>query len=204
MPIVRLTDLFGLGCTQGNLDFVNVDVNGDTPLFIDPQALKYLRVDWAKLCVEDIQNFFSLLMTQISKGDSKRALEMLSGLREPNETHLGLSTADARGRTLGPESANDLLKALLKSKAARSGVLTDLEDTALMIDGIGPDIISDITTNIIRSYLIAYTQEMSRRYNIPVEEGIDSGPLWNSDEGIWESEFTSLPMGPKGKILLVP
>jgi hypothetical protein len=38
---------FKLGRTQAELDFVDVDVTGDTPLFIDPQAIRQLPDDWA-------------------------------------------------------------------------------------------------------------------------------------------------------------
>lgn len=52
---------------------------------------------------------------------------------------------------LGTDSAHDVWQAFARSKAAQSGLLTDLEDTVLMIDGVRADIVSDITTNIIRS-----------------------------------------------------
>lgn len=75
-------------------------------------------------------------------------------LREPNETHLGLSAGRSKGRALGTELARDVWKALSQSEAAKSGLLRDLEDTILMVEGISVDIVSDMTTNIIRGPLI--------------------------------------------------
>ncbi len=43
-----------------------------------------------------------------------------------------------------------------RSEAAKSGLLEDLEDTVLMIEGISVDIVSDMATNIVRGPLIRY------------------------------------------------
>jgi hypothetical protein len=42
MPLV--SEYFGIGKTQGELDFVNVPVDADIPLFVDPFAISQ-RVD---------------------------------------------------------------------------------------------------------------------------------------------------------------
>jgi hypothetical protein len=95
-------------------------------------------------------------------------------------------------------------EALSQSEAAKSGLLEDLEDTVLMVDGIDVDIVSDITTNIIREPLIRYTQNMCELYGIPMQEGVNSGPLWDSHERAWYSEFVNLPVAGSGRLLLVP
>jgi hypothetical protein len=82
--------------------------------------------------------------------------------------------------------------------------LEDLEDTVLMIEGISVDIVSDITTNIIREPLIQYTQRMCEQYEIPIHEDVNSGPLWNSQDKTWYSKFVKMPMVPSGRLLLVP
>ena len=115
-----------------------------------------------------------------------------------------LSTAESRGRALGHESAGDVWEAFSQSEAARSGLLEDLEDTVLLVDGISTDIISDITTNIIRQPLIHYTQAACAWYGIPLTQDVDSGPIWDPDTQDWFSEYVSLPMVPSGKLLLVP
>jgi hypothetical protein len=95
-------------------------------------------------------------------------------------------------------------RALTQSGAAQSGLLTDLEETTLLIKGIGVDLVSDITTNIIRAPLIEYTQDMSLQYGIPLKEGVPSGPLWDGNSKTWRNEFTRLPMTREGKLILVP
>ena len=73
-----------------------------------------------------------------------------------------------------------------------------------MISGIGDDLISDMTTNIIRLPQIRYTQEVCAFYEIPMEIDVDSGPYWNLQTRRWESGFVSLPMVANKKLLLVP
>lgn len=73
-----------------------------------------------------------------------------------------------------------------------------------MIPGIDADIVSDITTNVIREPLIRYTQAICQRYGIPTQSGVSSGPLWNPSTGSWFNRFEDLPVTKYGKLLLVP
>lgn len=201
---MRISQFYKLGRTQPTLDFIDVDVNFDTPLFVDPHALRILPNIWAEECVSLVQSFFQTVLNAIHDRNDNLALKLLGVLHEPNETHLGLSKGKSKGRALGPYSARYVWDALRKSEAVKSGLLEDLEDTILMIEGISSDIISDVTTNIIRGPLIQYTQDMSHFYGIQLVKGVNSGPIWDSTGKTWHSHFTSLPMTRCGKILLVP
>jgi hypothetical protein len=200
----RVSTVFKLGRTQAGLDFVDVDIKTDTRLFLSPKALELLPSQWGEECVSLIQSFFSTVLKHIKAGRHSEAEALLGTLKEPNETHLGLSKAKSQGRALGTESAKEVWAALSRSLAAKSGLLRDLEDTVLLIEGVGVDIISDITTNIIRQPLIHYTQEMARQVGIPLTSDIDSGPMWDPAALSWFSEFVELPMTKEGKLLLVP
>jgi hypothetical protein len=151
-----------------------------------------------------VQGFFQTVLNAIKVGDHNKARVLLGQLREPNETRLGLSRGRARGRALGDQSARDVWEALRKSEAVQSGLLEDLEDTILMVEGVADDIVSDITTNLIREPLIRYTQDASVAYGIPLTDGIPSGAMWDPKTKSWYSEFVELPMTPYGKLLLVP
>lgn len=85
---------------------------------------------------------------------------LLSGLHEPNETRLGFTRGRVAGRGVGAGLADDLYESLAASEAVRAdGIIEELEDTALLIPGVGVDLVSDITTNIVRRKLIEFTQE---------------------------------------------
>jgi len=72
-----------------------------------------------------------------------------------------------------------------------------------MLPGIGYDRISDITTNLIRGPLIAYTRVMCEQHGIPMERQ-DSGPLWDATNERWFNSLLDLPRTPTGRLLLVP
>lgn len=201
---MRVSEHFQLGRTQPTLDFVDVDITGDLAVFIDPRALRLLPNEWGGGCVSLIQNFFRTVLSAIGEGNDDDARTLLRSLREPNETHLGLSRDKARGRALGQQSARDVWEALSRSEAVRSGLLEDLEDTILMVEGISTDIVSDIATNIIRGPLIQYTHEVCDTYSIPLTPDVDSGPTWDAQARRWESMLVPLPVANGNKLLLVP
>jgi hypothetical protein len=201
---VKVSALYNLGVSQPHLEFVDVDVDGDIPLFVDPRALRLLESEWADECVALVQDFFSHVLSKIKAHEDSAAQALLAMLGEPNETHLGFSRGQPRGHGLGPQSAVDVWAALSQSEAMQSGLLEDLEDTILMIPGISNDLISDITTNIIRAPLIEFTNLSCEYYEIPQLPDIDSGPLWNPQLHHWHNEFVDLPRVGYRKLLLVP
>ncbi len=111
-------------------------IDTDLRVFVDPRALRLLQTDWGHECVALIQDFFSAVMAAIRDGNDGLAKRLLQNLKEPNETHLGLSTAESRGRALVTNLLEMYGEALSQSEAARSGLLEDLEDTVLLVDGI--------------------------------------------------------------------
>jgi hypothetical protein len=199
---MRVSDRFQLGLGQPALDFVNVDDAGDAPVYIDPRALRLMPTPWGNECVSLIQDFFTHVLESISADRREDAISLLQQLREPNETHLGLSQGRSRGRALGPQTAVQIYDALAASEAVKSKLVADLEETALMVEGIGFDIISDIATNIIRGPLIEYTQQQADLLGIPLEAQ-DSGPMWDP-AGRWYNELQDLPRAGGNKLLLVP
>jgi len=52
---MRVSEYYNLGRSQATLEFLDVDINGDTRAFIDPRALRYIESPWARECVSLIQ-----------------------------------------------------------------------------------------------------------------------------------------------------
>jgi hypothetical protein len=203
---MRVSEHFKLERHQAELDFVDVDIYGDVPLYIDPRALRLLKTPWGTEAVALVQDFFTAVLEAIRHNDSAEGIRLLQGLHEPNETHLGLSKGKAKGSGLGRGLARAVYDSLSASDAIKSeGMLEDLEDTALLVEGIDRDRISDITTNLIREPLIRYTEDICAYYSIPLKAGISSGPLWSPSQQDWVQEFVRLPITQQGgKLLLVP
>lgn len=201
---MRFSEFFELNKSQPYLDFVDVRLDTDVAVFIDPSALRGLRSVWGHECASLVKNYFEVVLSRISSGKNKEAIALLSCLNEGNEFHLGYSSGRSRGHAFGEISAGTVWGALSKSDASISGLLQDLEDTCLLIDGIGPDMISDAMCNILRGPLIKYTQDMCVYYGVPLTPDVESGPVWNPEEERWERSLVPLPMTSEGKVILVP
>lgn len=203
-PKTRVSAYYKLGRDQTTLDFVDVPIGNDIPVFLDPSRLRSIDSKWASDCTSLLQHFFNNLLGHIKTKSKTKGLVMLEGLSERNEFHLGLSQGRSQGSGLGSVFALRFWDALIKSAAGTSGLLKDLEDACLFIDGVGPDRISDAACNIIRGPLIQYTQDMCKYYGIPMHRHVPSGPVWNAMTGEWEDSLVELPVTDYGKILFVP
>jgi len=195
---------FKLNRNQATLDFLDVHIDKDIPVFVDPAALRSLQTDWGHHCVSLLQNYFESVLTAIRKGKHDRAKELLACLNERNEFHIGFSKKKSRGHALGQVSAEKIWSSIVKSKAVQTGAMHDLEDTILFVDGVGPDMLSDAVCNIIRGPLIQYTQQSCNYYGIPLTTGVDSGPVWNTRDEKWESSLISRPMTTHGPVSRIP
>ena len=200
----KLSQQFDIDKTQPELDFVDVDTDTDTHLFIDPYVFSKRSDAWSAKCHESILSFFEAVLDAIRTGDHARGERLLNQLHEPNETCLGLSRGTPSGRGIGSLQAEDLFDSLRESRAAETGLLEELADCELFIRGIGPDKISDITTNIIREHLIEYTQYQCELHGVELPGTVASGNLWNANTQRWENRYVRLPIIGGRKIILVP
>jgi hypothetical protein len=200
---IRFSDHFGLGKAQPGLDFVDIPVNGDIRLFVDPYAFTLENDPWFVDSNNLIIDYFSLLIEAIKAGNQSHANRLLTNLHEPRETHLGFSAVGSSGRGIGPDQATDLLDALKNSQAVQTGKLKDLADCELLIPGISADKISDITTNIIRGQLIGYTEAQCALHKIQTSR-VAGGVFWDSGRRNWVNRYANLPLFNNEKIILVP
>lgn len=203
-PSTKVSRFFELDQSQATLDFVDVPIGNDVSVFADPSRLRALGSPWASECNSLLQHFFEVLLEHVVAGREEAAKRLLAHLAESNEFHFGLSKKLSDGRAFGPVYAERMWAALTKSNAAMSGLLRDIEDTCLFIEGVGPDRISDAICNILRGPLIRYTQDICRFYEIPLTEGVDSGTVWDPQYDRWDNSLIQLPTTPYGPLILVP
>jgi hypothetical protein len=200
----KVSEYFALGVGQPGLDFVDTHSERDILLFLDPYAISLRDDAWSNLCLDHINSFFQTAIDLIHAGDEHAAKAVLSNLKEPKETGLGYGTKPRRGRGVSGGKALDLYASLSRSRAAKTGLLQDLAEFDLFIDGIGPDGLSDITTNIVKRALIEYTQRECTLWGIPMRDGVAVPRVWNSDRAQWTSEHCRLPVLDGAPLLLVP
>lgn len=202
--MAQFSKYFRINKGQNQLDFVDIDTDCDKNLFIDPYIFGVKTDVLSKLCDQYIVNFFETIINCIRSGESDRGRSLMNHLNEPNETCLGLSKGVPSGRGVGGIQADDLFRNLRQSRAAQTGLLSDLAECELFVQGVGPDKISDITTNIIRKHLVQYTQAQCNLHGVEMVPDVPTGWLWNDAEKTWYQDYASLPVINQKKIILVP
>lgn len=201
---MRVSRYFRLDADQAELDFVDIDVARDIPLFLDPYLLAINQDPWSLEASSTIRNFFSFFLGLLYSGGKSAAKELFDHLHEPNETCLGLSRRRPQGRGVGDDDAQRIFDSLAESQAAKTGLLNDLEDCRVFVKGIGKDKASDMTTNIIRRHLIEYTVQQCSLWGIPLHANSPSNFCWNAENRSWETGFSDNLYVGQRRILLVP
>lgn len=201
---MNISEYFQLGKTQYELDFIDINLSSDIPLFIDPYYLGTCEFPWAVDANRTLENFFSLLLTYLQSEQYDEAHYIFSHLHEPNETRLGLSKNKPQGRGVGPKDTERIFENLLRSKAIKSGVVEDIEDFRIFVPGIDKDKMSDLTTNIIKKHLVDYTINQCKLWNIPLSAEVPSGFYWDRNNQKWKNDYVETLVIDGQKILFVP
>jgi len=201
---MRISEIFRLEATQAELDFINIDIERDTPLFLDPFFLSIREDNFSLVCTRTIRSFFQRVIDLIRNNQIDDARRLFSHLREPNSTCLGLSKGRPQGRGVGNLDTNKIFNRIVGSRAIQTGLLQDLEDSVLFVDQFDKDKLSDMTTNIIREHLINYTNNQCRFHGIPLANEVPSGYYWNPQFLRWETSYCEHLVIEGRKILLVP
>lgn len=200
----KFSTYFRLDKTQAELDFVDIDTDIDTPLYVDPYAIEIRNDELSENLKYHIVTLFEDVLLSLRNGDTSRAQLLTENLHEPEETFLGVSSHQPQGRGLAREQADTLLHALTNSKAYQTGLLRDIAEAGLFVRNINRDKISDLTTNIIRGPLIEYTQHQCELHEVSISKAIATAPCWNPDDRRWDGGLHDLPVISGKPVILIP
>lgn len=200
---VLFTEHFNIRMNQKDLEFVDIYVNADKKFFLDPAKLLNYDDKTSIQMSNFIVKFFNQLLRFIRKNDKLNSLKLLSGLREPKEIHLGYATNGYIGNAVGGIKGEKIYRKLCESNAVKTGLLSDLEESALLVEGIDRDIISDMTVMITKKYLIEFTQVQCKKYQVPMSY-LKAGMIWSEKLENWVEIETELPVFEGKPMILVP
>lgn len=165
---IYFTDFFGVPPdVLADYGAFNVACIVDLPLFIDPFLLFTSRKPEYQNLHNEIIRYLSFLRDQSVKGNvSDGLLEAWYCFREVSQNRLGFCLSGSGGHGLGMDFARALNENLhqLFSDFGQEKVTkgSHLEKLVLIRDRVGRDNISDFTTNLIKEYLLEYTQTLPR------------------------------------------
>lgn len=201
---MKISELFGLGKTQYELDFVDVDIDSDTPLFLDPYFIAKNDFPLSYEAHLSLKSYFNSLLCALRENRITDAKELFSHLGESNEICLGFSMSKPQGKGMGPSDATRIFSSLRESTALQTGIMEDIEDFRIFVHNVDKDKLSDMTANIIKKQLIDYTQSQCAIWGIRLTSNVPSGFYWDRFSNSWENEYTDMLIVDGRKILLVP
>lgn len=187
---LHITQAFNINAGDTDLDFFDANLFYDSLLFIDPFLLKRSPLEEERELFKSFSLFFKKAYEKsISAKNNESQLRKLKSFltfKEPREINLGYTRNSNAGSGLGSGFAESLLKFFLKSSATRLITANDLfpeenfnpKLVAIFANDFGEDGISDLSANLIMNYLINYTQQQAKKWNIetkilPVQQSFD-------------------------------
>ena len=150
-----------------NYGAFDISLVTDLPLFIDPFLLfGSTKTEYQELHNEIIQYLIFLKSKSVLGGISEGEKKAWFMFPEVEQTWLGFSVMGNSGRGLGPKFASSLSLNMLiifpdlgNEKISQA---SHLEKAGLFQIGIGKDNISDFTTNLIKAFLLTYTEQFTK------------------------------------------
>lgn len=189
----------------------NISLVADLPLFIDPFLLFHSDKDEYKFLHDNMITYLQFLRDKSSLGLINGSLiQAWYMFPEVKQTWFGFSEKSNRGRGLGRQFAKALNENLnsifINFGLERITRGTHLEKLCLINRGVGRDMISDFTTNLIKYFLLTYTENFAKKY-------IDTSFLkrvsvpkvkFDYETERWYSKIFNLPYFEDDYVLLTP
>lgn len=189
----------------------NISLVVDLPLFVDPFLLFDSSKPHLKKLHDEIIDYLRFLRDLSQDGFVAEArIKHLYCFREVEQNWLGFSQTGNRGRGLGmgfaqalSASLGSLFEDFGEEKITKG---SHLEKLCLIRDGVGRDMISDFTTNLIKHFLCEYTQTFAvknidpsllDKFSVPHAK---FSPLTKT----WRPETYTLPRLNDDYVLLTP
>ena len=200
----RLVDHFGIPVIQERVDFAIPFLDEDIPLYLDPFLL------WKSPSQQDnalhsiLINSFNHLGILANNNKMAEAKEILINLSECQEAGLGLGKSK-KGLKISNNVACDVLDLFRHIPQIKSGGFIHFEEVQLFVSGISKDRISDIACNLLKSFLIDFTQDECNKYNIPMMS-FNNMTVYDSKINRFLFETVVLPYNPVNgvPIILIP
>lgn len=209
---IYFTDFFGvLPQVLADYGAFNVSPIVDLPLFIDPFLLfTSKKPEYQDLHREIIRYLEFLRDRSVDGGIDDGLLRSWYCFKEVNQNCLGFCATGTRGAGLGMDFAgalNSNLHHLFRNfgteKVTRG---SHLEKLILIRERVGRDNISDFTTNLIKGFLLRYTETFAKRHIDAARRKLLMVPRvqFNYQVGIWEDGRFELPWLGDDYVLLTP
>jgi hypothetical protein len=189
----------------------NISLINDLPLFIDPFLLfNSEEAEYQRLHEQMIDYLRFLRDKSVGGHIEKGLLKSWFTFSEVKQNWLGFSESGNSGSGLGSKFARELNRNLTAFFTdfghERITEGSHLEKLTLIESGVGRDNVSDFTTNLIKNFLLDYTQAFAQRHiRTELRRCIAVDKVrFNYSTQVWESKNFDLPWDGEDYVLLTP
>lgn len=190
---------------------LNISLVTDLPLFVDPFLLFNNTKPQYRQLHDDIIRYLRFLKDKsITQDIDSGALKAWYTFHEVKQNWLGFSVMGNRGSGLGTDFAKALNENLVKifDIPSQEQITKDshLEKLCLIKVGVGRDNISDFTTNLIKGFLLEYTQAFAQQHLSQERRSLFrvNRASFNYTTESWEERSFNLPKCREDYVLLTP
>lgn len=143
---------------------LDISLLSDNPAFVDPFLIFYSKkAEYIKLH-DFIVKYLVFLKNQ---SDTGQFSPVFYSFHEVNQVWLGFSKGGNKGLGLGDFFAKELHENLVNIfKGAKNNITksSHIEKLCIVGERVGADKISDFTINLIKEYLVRYTEKFAKQY----------------------------------------
>ena len=200
---MRITECFNQEKGHVNLEFVDIDANRDTTLFIDPCLIEVgtssFCVDAANVMKDYFNGLYSLYKNHCATNEK---LNYYQHCHEINATKLGYgSGSNGKAKTaLGMVETLRGLQELVDANLSLEKAI----DLPIFIRDFAEDCLSDMLTNILFLQLSKFTVYICKKHSYPLKKVNSPHYYWDMSDHTWK-EYDGEGMLVDGKlVLLVP
>jgi hypothetical protein len=208
----RVSKDFGI---VGVVEFLDVNVERDNLLFIDPSAIRAAAMAgdaYGRQASDELTRYFDYILGAVNSSDpTVRAAgeAALQHFGEIGSTRLGMSKHGTAGHGAAAKLGSEIWSELTTNPLCELAIarLKYIEDVPLFVDGIDRDITSDLTARVVVTTLARFTRDMMARHpefssarpTVPFES-----ESWDPHRKAWVPLRLTVPEADGKPLLLVP
>ncbi|MBW6411326.1 hypothetical protein [Clostridium weizhouense] len=186
-----------------DIDFIDINLNTDIKLFIDPCIIENSNDSFSKECSYVINSFFDSIFNCCTSNNDYELYKLLDFGHEPNETKLGLSRHQSSGKGATSKVLYDIFKEVSNKNLIKDGIIANPMDLCVFVDNFAEDRLSDLLTNILRKKLYDFTKLQCKKLNIPLTDKKQVlGCYWDPHLNCWNT-LEDYPLKANNLLLLL-
>jgi len=199
----KFSEQFEISKKQNKLEFIDILVDMDVPLFISPWLISASDCELSYKIEVTLKRYFEKLLLLIKNKEKENAIQFLMHLREPKEIHMGYGFEKYDGKAIGREKAEHLYDIFSTNKAAKTTLLSDICFSQILVEGIGSDNVSDMIAAICRDIFAEFTANqcilhgVKNTFDVKIE-------VFDLVDDKWKDKTVKLPVYRGEHIILIP